>query len=443
MAENNSTQVIPEQLQLAFDAVMAFQLPSTDQAFREHINSSAETESQSTVPLLLDENELTNGMWSGCIDQISKYRDEFLKLQGIFAAGLQPSRKKIDAWKSIDDEIANKQNEYDDIEASTIASKEANRQYADAKKNVTNLEEEYKVMYRAEGQREAKDFPLYLYIILLMLVGAAEWMVNYETFLNFTEVPLMAAGATILVALAVAYAAHFHGTNFKGHQYFFGDHIETAKKNNHIRGLIIVSIILILAFIGVGGARYELVAQQASQLGGGEGGLLGGDVVTINIGQVVSISMVINVFVWFIGAAIAYTVHDENPAFTDKFREFKKAKRIFDPLRQELDKKIAQLHAERNKKIGELKNTAKAHEQEAKPLADLELMVNEKNKKICSESKRLVNQMIRTYRSSLAQQAKVSNPDIRFNRNGELIDLETYRQLNIDFNFQNKLEDLV
>ena len=33
MVENNVTQYIPEQVQKTFDAVMAFQLPSTDQQF--------------------------------------------------------------------------------------------------------------------------------------------------------------------------------------------------------------------------------------------------------------------------------------------------------------------------------------------------------------------------------------------------------------------------
>jgi hypothetical protein len=442
MAENKSTQRIPETVQQAFDAVMAFQWPSTDQPFREIINNAAEQESRSTSALRLNEYGLTSGMLPSCIDQVAELRDHFLQLHGTFDTAIRPSLPKINALQDIDEKIADKQKEFQDIEASTEKKHEADSKYETAKKNVTDLEAEYKAMYRAEGQREAKDFPWAAYAALLLGVGAAEWMVNYETFLNFTEVPLMAAGATILVALAVAFAAHFHGTMFKGHQHFFGDHVKTEIKTRNILVIAIVSTVLALAFGGVGGARYLLVVSQVSQLGGGESSLLGGDVVTINVGQVVTISMVINIFVWFVGAAIAYAVHDENPDFTDKLRKYKKAQKIFEPLRQKRDTEIGQLRAKLQKDIEELKNTARAHEQEAKPLADLLATANEKKNKISSEADRLVNRLIRTYRAALADQAAVDNPELKFNKGGQLIDLEDYRQLNIEHSFQNQLEEL-
>jgi hypothetical protein len=442
MAENKPTQRIPEQVQQAFDAVMAFQWPSTDQSFRERINHTAEQESRSNSPLRLNEYGLTSGMLTACIDSVSELRDRFLQLHGAFDTAIHSSLQKIHALQDIDRQIALKQQEYEQAQASTEEKHEANSKYKEAKKNVIRLQDEYETMYRAEGQREAKDFPLIAYGALLLGVGAAEWMVNYETFLNFTEVPLMAAGATILVALAVAFAAHYHGTMFKGHQCFFGDHVEHFIKNRNIRVLAIVSVVLALAFAGVGGARYLLVASQVSQLGGGEGGLLGGDVVTINVGQVVTISMVINIFVWFVGAAIAYAVHDENPGFTEKLREYKKAKKTYDPLRSMVEMEIHQLHSKLEKEIKELKNTAHAHEQEAKPLADLLATVIEKNNKIKSEADRLANRLIRTHRSTMGDLAAINNPELKFNKNGQLIDLETYRQLDIDFSFQNQLGEV-
>ncbi|MCK9394485.1 MAG: hypothetical protein M0Q44_02715 [Methylobacter sp.] len=439
MAENKPTQCIPEPVQQAFDAVMAFQWPSTDQPFHERINNNAEQESRSTSSLRLDEYGLTSGMLPACIDQVSELRDHFLKLYGTFNTAIHSSLDKIESLQGIDGEIVEKQKEYEQIQASAEKKHEADSKYEDAKKKVTDLEVGYKAMYRDEGQREAKDFSLIAYGALLFGVGAAEWMVNYETFLNFSEVPLMAAGATILVAAAVAFAAHFHGTMLKGHQHFFGDHVETPKKNSHIRWFVIVSIILAVAFGGVGGARYLLVASQVSQLGGGAGGLLGGDVITINVGQVVTVSMVINIFVWFVGAAIAYAVHDENPAFTDKLREYKKAKKIFEPMRKVVDMEIFQLRSKLEKEIKELKNTARAYGQETKPLADLLVTVTEKSNQISTEADRLANRLIRSYRSALTDQAVVGNPELKFNKSGQLIDLDAYRQLAICFSFQNQL----
>jgi hypothetical protein len=441
MAENLA-QRIPKSVQQAFDAVMAFQWSSTDQPFRERINNSAEQESRSTTPLRLNEHGLTSGMLAACIDSVSELRDHFLHLHGAFDTAIHSSKKNTDALQDIDKQIASKQQEYEQTQASAEKKHETDK-YKEMKDKVARLDKDYMAMYRAEGQRKAKDFSLIAYITLLLGVGATEWMVNYETFLNFLEVPLMAAGTTILVATAVAVTAHYHGTMFKGHQHFFGDHVASAKKNPTIGLFVLCSFFLLLAFGVVGGARYLLVASQVSQLGSSaSSGLLGGDVVTINVGQVVTVSVAINIFVWFVGAAIAYAVHDENPDFTRKFREYKKAKKIYDPLRRAFEMEISQLHSKREKEITELKNTARAHEQEDKPLVDLWETANERKKKIEPEADLLTNRLIRTYRSALADLAAVDNPELKFNKSGELIDIESYRQLAIDFSFQNQLGEL-
>lgn len=438
MAENLA-QRIPESVQQAFDAVMAFQWPSTDQLFRERINNSAEQESRSTSPLRLNEHGLTSGMLAACIDSVSELRDHFLHLHGAFDTVIHSSKKNTDALQEIDNQIASKQREYEQ----TLTSAEEKHQtdkYTELKDKVARLDNEYKAMYRAEGQREAKDFPQIVYVALLLGVGAAEWMVNYDTFLSFTEVPLTAAGTTMIFAAAIAWLADYHGTRLKGHHYFFGNHVEISKKNWNIGKLIGFSTILALAFGGIGAFRYAYVANQISQLGGG--GLLGSDVVTINVGQVVTVSMVTNIFVWFVGAAIAYAVHDENPNFTNKLREYKKAKKIYDPLRHSFEMEMRQIHSKREKEINELKNTAHALEQETKPLADLLITANERKNKVASEADLLANRLVRTYRLALADLAAVDNPELKFNKSGELIDLESYRQLAIDFSFQNQLGEL-
>jgi hypothetical protein len=193
---------------------------------------------------------------------------------------------------------------------------------------------------------------------------------------------------------------------------------------------------LVLAFFSIGAARYLLVANQVSQLAGNSSGLLGGESITVNVGQIVSISMVINLFVWFVGAAISYATHDENPEFTDKFRECKKAKQIFEPLRIEKEIEVVRIRARLEKEIKELRNTAFAHEQETKPLADLLSTITEKNSKIILEINRLTNRLIRNYRTGLIDQVTVDSSDLKFNNGGHLIDVEVYRQINIDYNFE-------
>lgn len=440
MAEYTPKPRIPEPVQTAFDALMASSWPSTDASFRARIDDTAERESQSKNPLRLNEFGLTSGMLSACVDPVAELRDRFFQLKGTFDTAIHPQLPKIQALQNIDRDIAEKQQESEQAQARITEKYESQSNYADAEKNFVKVKEEYEAMRRAEGQREAKDFPLWAYAVLMLGVGAAEWMVNYETFLNFTEIPLMAAGATILVALAVAVAAHYHGAMLKGHHHFFGDFVELAKRSRNVRVLVIVTTVLLFAFGGVGGARYLWVTSLASQMASVGSGALGGDVgVNINTGQVVTVSMVINLFVWFVGAAIAYAVHDENPNFTEKLRELKKAKKIFEPLRRKVDTEIFQLRSKLENEIKDLKNSAHAHEMEGKPLADLLAMVAEKTNKIESDADRLATRLIRTYRSALGDLAAVENPGLQFNKGGQLMDLEAFRQESVEFSFRNQL----
>jgi hypothetical protein len=160
------------------------------------------------------------------------------------------------------------------------------------------------------------------------------------------------------------------------------------------------------------------------------------DLPSINVGQKVMVSLIANLLVWFIGAAFAYAVHDKNPAFTEKFREFKAANKIYLALRVKINAEIHRLRALLEKEIEELKNTAQAKEQEARPLAEMLATVKERVIKINAEAERLANRLIRNYRSTLGDIAAVENPVLKFNQGGRVIDLESYRQIDINYNLQ-------
>jgi len=439
----HSNKRIPDNVQHAFDAVLSFQLPNPDSpAFRERILVDAERESHSTTPLLLNEKGLTGGMLSACIDPVFASLDEFKKQCGVFDTSIHPHLPKIEAINDIDRQIAEKRHESDLTQIRTEEKHAADHHYAQAKENQQRLKEAYERMYRAEGQREAKDFPPFLYFTILIIIGAVEWMINYSSFLEFYSVPAMAAGFTFAVALAVACSSHWHGTRLKGKGHYFGDHVELGEKKKEIVAITITTAALLIAITHVGWVRYSWAVDLVSQLGINSGISIDqdSDLPTINVGQKVVISLVANLLVWFVGAAFAYAVHDKNPAFTEKFREFKAANKLYLALREKIDAEIRRLRALLEKDIEELKNTALAKEQEARPLAEMLSAKKERDNKINDDAERFANRLIRSYRMTLGDIASVNNPALKFNQGGQIIELENYRQIVTDYSFQTNSE---
>jgi hypothetical protein len=443
MADPLHNQRVPDAVRHAFDAVLAFQLPNPENAaFRERIHTDAERESRSTTALLLNEKSLTGGILSACVDPVLVVLDEFKKQCGAFDTAIRPHLPKIDAINDIDRQIAEKQRESDQTQIRTEEKHAADHHYAQAKEKQNRLKEAYESMSRAEGQREAKDFPPILYFTILIIIGAVEWMINYSSFLEFFSVPAMAAGFTFAVALAVACASHWHGTRLQGKGHYFGDHVELGEKKKEILAITIATAALIVAISYVGWIRYSWAIDLVSQLGVNSGISIGqnNNLPTINVGQKVILSLAANLLVWFIGAALAYAVHDKNPAFTEKFREFKAANKHYLALRVKVDAEIHRLRALLEKDIAELKNTAQAKEQEARPLADMLTTKEESVSKINAEADRLANRLIRNYRTTLGDIAAVDNPALKFNQGGKIIDLESYRQIDINHSLQTTSE---
>jgi len=298
-------------------------------------------------------------------------------------------------------------------------------------------------MRHAEGQREAQDFPPILYYFILIIIGAVEWMINYSSFLEFFSVPAMAVGFTFAVALAVACASHWHGTRLKGKGYYFGDHVDLGEKKKEILAVIVATIALIMAISYVGWIRYSWAIDLVSQLGIDTGISIEKDsnLPSINVGQKVIVSLIANLLVWFIGAALAYAVHDKNPAFTEKLREYKTINKRYLALRTIIDMEIHRLRALLEKDIEELKNTAQAKAQEARPLAEMLVTIKERVDKINAEADRLAKRLIRSYCTALGDIAAVENPTVKFNQRGNIIDLESFRHIDINYSLYATLEE--
>jgi len=110
MTDPINKQHVPDAVQHAFEAALAFQLPSPENTtFREKIRTDAERESRSATPLLLNEQGLTAGMLSACVSPIVNELTEFNQKSADFDRTIRVHLPTIDIdkLKNINSQITN------------------------------------------------------------------------------------------------------------------------------------------------------------------------------------------------------------------------------------------------------------------------------------------------------------------------------------------------
>lgn len=423
-----------EQITAAFQKVQAFSLPNPESAaVQSALQREAEAEARATAPLLLDESGLTNGMRSACVEPVIDMMGEFDKMAGAFGAAIKPRLSDIESLENLDREIESLEQESAETEERIEVKYAANMKYMQAVQEMEHTKELYEEKYNEHGRRKAKDFPTWAYAVILVGIGCVEWLVNYGAFLENFGAPAMAVGFTIIVALVVAAASHEHGTLLKQREHYFGDHVDGNRRLWKLIWAGFVTLGLIAALTFVGWNRYNWAVEIVAKMGIGSVVIGGGGVPQIDIDQKVLMSIVANVLVWLLGAAIAYWVHDYDPEFTDRWRRFRKANKVYLGWRKKVDGEIHTARAKLVRNIEAKKNTAHALSQKTRDLSDMRAEVRSRREALPAEAEKLINRMIRSYRTALTNIARGENRALSFNSNGTIIDIETYRQIPVSY----------
>ncbi len=212
--------------------------------------------------------------------------------------------------------------------------------------------QEYNTL-KARMGREPVRTKVWLYVIILFALVLLEAFINFESFLRVPYItsPFLATGATMAVALGIAFAAHFHGTVVRQWHFLFSP--QEADRQGHqarfkdaLRRLAIGSLLLSLALLMVGGSRYYYLRDyilQAQILGTSAPSMLGG-IVFMLFGNMVA---------YVVGLSVAYGMHDPNPLYAECDRELRrttkkleliKRKRLLEQetLRQGMDNELAE-----------------------------------------------------------------------------------------------------
>ena len=168
-----------------------------------------------------------------------------------------------------------------------------------------------------------------LYVIPLILVGVAEWYVNFSTF-SVMFIPVFAIAATIIVAAVFAWASHLHGAYLKQISEILHPSVEYRNVLGRKIALIIATVLLIAAFGTVVWLRWLVIAEQlgldsALQVPGPFGGESRG-----RIWSKVAPTLVLNVLIWGLGTLYSWAMHEKVPGLRESYRKYLQASRAVD-----------------------------------------------------------------------------------------------------------------
>ena len=193
-----------------------------------------------------------------------------------------------------------------------------------------------------------------LYVIPLILVGVAEWYVNYSTF-ETLFVPVFAISATLIVAAVFAWASHMHGAYLKQISEIIHPSVEYRNVLGRKLALYIASALLIAAFITVVWLRWVVISEQIGASGGHDNeGSFGGPSSSL-IWSKVAPTIIINLLIWGLGTLYSWAVHEKIPELRESYRNYLRATKLVDRLSSpfiEEEKRIRAQYAREREKNG-------------------------------------------------------------------------------------------
>jgi hypothetical protein len=354
----------PNELEAAFKDAMAFS-PSRAGALalsEETLKAKAHEEA-SFGRIVVDEHGLTGSMQVNLLHPARELMSEWAQVRARFETALQPFRSAIEAVEELYLKIETlKGSEADRIGRVESRAREDGR-YADAEREFQIAEQGYRTRSMAAGQRQANMWAYSpIYWVFLLLIGAAEWLINYETFFQFFHVPAMAAGTTIILGLLLAFSAHGHGTILRQWSARFGQENKAGDRWGEYRLLVLSTVAVMIVVGAAGGSRYAwalnaLAAMPTQSI------IPGIAMPAADPLRDVLLSLLGNVGAWIVGVFIAYLFHDKSPELMSWTRQYQRANARFRRLRARYDDEIQTVRAQIEREIADLTNTASVRSQ--------------------------------------------------------------------------------
>ncbi len=413
------TKLPTEDLKSSYDAAMAFpveqvnELRLTPQLLIEKANEEA-----AFGRISIDDNGLTPGTRLHIIGPAREILARWRQTRRRFDVAIEPKMRSIRALLEVENEIAAARERAARDEHDVEEQLESDQNYVRARNDFRLAETRYQRMKTDHENREANmgaHNPLYW--CALLCIGVAEWLINYDVFFLFAGIAAIAAGATIIMGVLLAFAAHGHGMLFKQWSFRFGHHREAIDRLGDWRMLALSTFSLLIVLGAATGSRYAAVMHQLA--GQPSINLLGPDAqISVDPMRDVLLSLLWNIMAWAVGVFIAYMAHDKDPDFMDATQQYNRAHRRYRTLRRPFVNKLRQIKAKLTKDIERLETAARTRA--ADVAADRELLdqVEAHETALVNALAAVVRGNAQTYHANLAQLAASQRGAVTIERIG-------------------------
>jgi uncharacterized membrane protein len=355
-----SNESAADALKLAYDSAMAFPVEQVN-ALRATPESLMEQASQEAAfgRISVNDDGLTAGSRLHVIEPARAVLARWRQTRRPFDVAIEPKMRAIRALQDVENEITAARQRAERDERDAEARLDADEHYRRLREDFRVADTRYQRIKADHENRDANMAAYHpAYWVALLCIGVAEWLINYDVFFLFAGVVAIAAGATIIMGVLLAFAAHGHGSLFKQWSYRFGEHRDAIDRRGDWRMLALSTFSLLIVLVAATGSRYAAVMHQLA--GQPDVNLLGADAqISVDPMRDVLLSLLWNLMAWAVGVFIAYMAHDKDPDFMDATRQFNRAHRRYRRRRRPVVSRVRQIKARLTKDIERLESAAR------------------------------------------------------------------------------------
>ncbi len=403
--QDTATGVDPSKaLSLAVQRALAFPL-SRASALLLTAEKAQEWAQQETAfgTIAIDENGMSAGMKLNLMQPVRLLMSEWRRARSDFDSALQPKMACLDAVRQADSELADaerlRREELEEIEKKL----KANAEYVRRRDLKDTSHIRWKDLQDAHSGRSAIMFGYTpWYVAIIACIGVAEWFINYDVLLQFTGVPAIAAGSTVLLGALLAFAAHGYGELLKQWSFRFGESRDPASRSRDWRYLGMSSAALLIVLAAAGCSRYaaalQILTTQAHH------SLLNNVGVTdVNPLRDVLISLLANIAAWVVGVFIAYIAHDDDPVYAAATNQWTKTHAAWAVLRRQYEEQQRHVEAKFTKTINDRRNAAKTRAASVQAELNMLKQIQSHEAAMVTEVEQVTLSNIATYREALTR----------------------------------------
>ncbi|HEX2939580.1 MAG TPA: hypothetical protein VHO91_00940 [Rhodopila sp.] len=400
------TRLPTEEMKLAYDAAVRFPIEQVDELrFSPAWLMEKAQEEAAFGKISIDADGLTPGTRLHVIEPARALLSRWHQTRRRFDVAIEPKMRGIQAVRDaeVDIEATRVRASRDRQEAE--AKLDADQSYIRIRNEFRESESRYQRLRTDHENRDANMVAYNpAYWLALLCIGIAEWLINYDVFFLFANVVAIAAGATIIMGVLLAFAAHGHGLLFKQWSYRFGEHREVLDRRDDWRMLALSTFSLLIVLGAAAGSRYAAVMHEVA--GQPQANILGSEAsITVDPMRDVLLSLLWNVMAWAVGVFIAYMAHDKDPDYMDATWQYHRAQRRYTRHRRPLMNRIRQIEARLTKEIERLEAAARTKAADTTAERDLLSQVDAHEVALVNGLAAVTSGNAQIYRANLAQLA--------------------------------------